>query len=168
MPVRVDRFILLAGIATLALLAAGSRPALAQQESSSQIVLSNIRDLDFGRFVAGSGGTVILSASGLRSSTGAVILLNSPSVGQAAFNVSRSTNGETTESVIISLPQNGTTHLFSGSNRMAVDNFVATPAVLQSIPPGGVPLSVGATLVVEAGQPPGDYSGTFNLTVNFE
>src|SRR5687767_1085087 len=106
MPLRRNRFILLAGIATLALLAAGARDAHAQQ-----INLSNIRGLDFGRFVAGSGGAVIVTAAGLRSRTGAVVLLNSPSAGQAAVSVSRGGGNKTI--VNITLPANGSIRLTS-------------------------------------------------------
>lgn len=163
MPVRRHRFILLAGIATLALLAAGARPALAQQ-----ITLSNVRGLDFGRFVAGSGGTVVVSPAGLRSRTGGVVLLNSASAGQAVFNLDRSGNGSSSKAIIITLPANGATRLTSGANSMGVNNFVSTPASLASIPAGGTTLSVGAALTVAPNQAPGNYSGSFSLTVNYQ
>lgn len=164
MPASRYRFILLAGSVVLALLGAGARHALAQQ----QIVLSNTRGLDFGRFVAGTGGTIILSPAGLRSRTGGVVLLNSPNAGQAAFNASRSGNGGANKAVIISLPANGPTRLSSGGNSMAVNNFVATPASLTSIPNAGSTMSIGATLSVAPNQAPGNYSGSFSLIVNYQ
>ncbi|MFC4930384.1 DUF4402 domain-containing protein [Massilia sp. GCM10023247] len=164
MPASRYRFILLAGSVVLALLGAGARHALAQQ----QIVLSNTRGLDFGRFVAGTGGTITLSPAGLRSRTGGVVLLNSPNAGQAAFNAGRSSNGGANKAVIISLPPNGATRLSSGANSMAVNNFVATPASLTSIPNGGTSMSVGATLSVAPNQAPGNYSGSFSLIVNYQ
>lgn len=163
MPVRRYRFILLAGIATLALLAAGARPAHAQQ-----VTLSNARGLDFGRFIAGSGGTVVIGPGGARSVTGGVLPLNSSSAGQAVFNVGRTGNGGGNRAVIISLPANGATRLTSGANSMAVNAFVSSPATLQAIPSGGTTLSLGATLVVAPNQAPGNYSGTFSLTVNYQ
>jgi hypothetical protein len=168
MPVRSDRFIPLASTAVQALLAfalvLASSPASAQQ-----VVLSNTRSLDFGRFVAGSGGTIILSPSGLRSRTGGVILLNSPNAGQAAFNASRSTlaPGPSATAVIISVPANGATHLSSGASSMAVGDFV-TPEALLSVGNGGATLAVGATLVVAPNQPPGHYSGSFSIIVNHQ
>lgn len=163
MPVRRYRFILLAGIATLALLAAGARPAHAQQ-----VTLSNARGLDFGRFIAGSGGTVVIGPGGARSVTGGVLPLNSTGAGQAVFNVGRTGNGGGNKAVIISLPANGATRLNSGANSMAVNSFISAPATLQSIPTGGTTLSIGATLVVAPNQAPGNYSGTFSLTVNYQ
>lgn len=143
------------------LFAAG--PAHAQQ-----IVLSNTRGLDFGRFVANTGGTVVISPTGVRSRTGGVVLLNSPTAGQAGFNVGKSSNGSNNKAVIISLPVNGSTRLSSGANSMAVSSFVNAPASIVTVPNGGTTLSVGATLTVAPNQPPGDYSGTFSLTVNFQ
>jgi len=143
----------------LALFALG--PAHAQQ-----IVLTNTRGLDFGRFVAGTGGTIVLSPTGVRSRTGGVVLLNSPTVGQASFNVGKSSNGVSSKAVVISLPSS--TRLTSGLASMTVNNFVSAPAAIQTVPNGGTTLAVGATLNVAQNQPPGAYSGTFSLTVNFQ
>jgi hypothetical protein len=159
---RRSRPILIVGIASLsALLLPAGREACAQQ-----INLTNTRGIDFGRFVAGTGGTVVISATGLRSRTGGVVLLNSPSAGQATFSVSRSSNGGANKAVIISLPANGSTRLTSGSNSMAVDSFVNS--TLGTVTTAGTPLSVGATLTVAANQPAGAYSGSFPLIVNFQ
>ena len=160
MLVRRYRFLRVAGIATLALLAVPAPTAHAQQ-----INLSNTRGLDFGRFVAGGGGTVILHPTGLRSRTGAVVLLNSPAVGQASFNVNRVDDSGTM--VNISLPPNGSIRLTSGTNSMAVNNFVSTPASTVSIQ-APTTLAVGATLTVAPNQAPGNYSGTFFVTVNYQ
>ena len=154
------RFIGVASIAALALLAAPARHALAQQ-----LTLSNTRGLDFGRFVAGAGGTVILAPNGARSRTGAVVLLNSPTVGQASFNAIRSNGNKS--AVIITIPANGSIRLNSGTNSMAVNNFVSTPASTGSVQTP-MTMSVGATLVVAPNQAPGTYSGTFNVTVNYQ
>ncbi len=158
---RRSRFILIAGIASLpALWLPAGREACAQQ-----INLVNTRGIDFGRFVAGTGGTVVVSPAGLRTRTGGVILLNSPSAGQATFTVSKSNNGSN-KAVIISLPSNGSTRLTSGSNSMAVNAFVNS--TLGTVTTAGTPLSVGATLTVAADQPAGAYSGSFPLIVNFQ
>ena len=152
-----------AGTVLLAALALGAHDAHAQQ-----IVLSKTRNLEFGRFVAGSGGAIVVSPLGVRSRTGGVVLLNSPAVGQAAFNVGKSNSGGGNKAVIISLPANGSVRLSSGANSMAVDSFVANPASIVSVPNNGITLSVGASLVVAPNQPSGNYTGSFPLTVNFQ
>jgi hypothetical protein len=141
----------------------------AGREACAQTVtLSNTAGLDFGRFVANTGGTVVMPAVGTRSKTLGVILLNSPTASPAQFSVSRSKTGGTIKSVTITLPANGSIRLTSGSNSMAVNSFVCSPATLSTITTTGTTLTVGATLTVAANQPVGSYSGSFPLIVNFQ
>jgi hypothetical protein len=160
------RFERVAGCAVLALLAVSASAALAQPS------LTNARGLDFGRFVSGSGGTVIVSPAGLRSRSGAVVLLTSPGAGQAIFNVNRisgiGSGTDTATAVSISLPVNGSVWLTgSGGGAMAVNNFVSTPAATGSIQAPRT-LAVGATLSVAPNQAPGTYSGTFSVIVDYQ
>lgn len=175
MPPRSKRFLPPASTAVQALLAFAFVLTLVFTPcaaSAQQVVLNNTRGLDFGRFVAGSGGTIVLNPSGLRSRTGGVILLSSPSAGQAAFNATRFTLDAGRASpgataVVVSVPANGAVRLTSGGNSMAVGEFV-TPDALLSVGNGGATLSVGATLVVAPNQPSGNYSGSFSLIVNHQ
>ncbi len=155
-------------LAAITLVLAALALSCQREAHAQQIVLNAARGMDFGRFVAGSGGTVILSPTGVRSRTGGVILLNSPAVGQAAFNVGKSSNGGGNKAVIISVPPNGSVRLNSGANSMALNTFVSNPGALVSVPNGGTTVSVGATLSVAPNQPPGNYSGSFPMTVNFQ
>ena len=149
-------------------LPAGAAVLVAARDSAAQqLTIGNLRALDFGRFVAGSGGAITISPTGLRSRTGGVVLLNSPSTGQAMFSIGRSGNEEG-KAVVISLPPNGSTLLSSGSASMAVNAFVVEPASLLSRTAGGATLSVGATLVVAPDQAPGTYTGTLSLSVNYQ
>jgi hypothetical protein len=145
-------------------------PAARQACAQTVIVMSNTRGLDFGRFAAGTGGTVVLNAAtGARTKTGSLILLNSPSAAQATYNGPKSTNGTGTLSVVNTLPANNTVQLSSGANHMYINNFVSSPATISSVPNGsGLVLSVGATLVVGSGQPAGNYTGSYNITVNYQ
>lgn len=165
MAVRHDRFPRSAGTKVLAALAGLSTIAGVHAQ---QLVLNNTRSLDFGRFVAGSGGTITISANGVRSRTGGIVLLNSPSTGQAGFTVNRATNGGGNKAIVISVPANGSIRLSSGANSMAVSNFVNNPTNILAVPTGGATLSIGATLTVAPNQPAGTYSGSFPLTVNFQ
>ena len=161
---RYPPFLPAGAIALAIFLATAWHAAHAQQV----VVLTNTRGLDFGRFVANSGGTVVMSATGVRSRSGGVVLLNSPTAGQAAFTVGKSSNGGGNRAVSISLPPNGSIRLSSGANSMALNAFVNNPASINSVPNGGTTLSVGATLTVAPNQAPGTYSGSFSLTVNFQ
>lgn len=118
--------------------------------------------LTFGSFAAGSGGTVTISAAGARSAGGGVVLVSSGPGAVAQFTVS----GDANAGYAITLPANGEVSLTSGANSMAVNNFVSNPASTGQIGGGGSQtLMIGATLSVGNSQPPGNYSGTFNVTV---
>jgi hypothetical protein len=140
----------------------------AQCASAQQIALTNSRSLDFGRFVARTGGTITVSPTGARSSTGAVVLLNSPSAGAAVFNISKGNGGGANKAVAITLPANGSIRMTSGSNNMPLSAFVTSPATILAVPVSGVTLSVGATMTVAANQPRGTYTGSIPLIVNFQ
>jgi hypothetical protein len=157
----------IAGSAALsAMLLLAGREACAQQVGT----LTTTGNLDFGRFVAGAGGTVIMSpAGGKPTGTGGVIVLNSPSAGAATFSVGKSGSGKPLKTVVFSLPSNTDVRLTSGSNSMAVTNFVSSPAAgVSNSVTTTTAVSVGATLNVGANQPPGTYSGSFTLIANFQ
>jgi hypothetical protein len=142
--------------------------AAGQEACAQTLTLTNTRGLDFGRFVANTGGTVVMPAVGTRSKTLGVVLLNSPTANPAQFSVSRSKTGGTIKSVSITLPANGSVMLTSGSSSMAVNSFVCSPATLATITTTPTQLTIGATLTVAANQKAGSYSGSFPLIINFQ
>jgi hypothetical protein len=150
-------------IPAVGLAAAMLLPGVARAQ---QVTLANNSNLDFGRFVAGTGGTVAVSPAGQRTKSGGVILLTSPAASQAVFTVAG--HGGSNKAVIITLPADGSIRLSSGTASMAVNLFNTSPATLLSIPAGGTTLSVGATLTVGANQARGSYSGSFPLIVNYQ
>jgi hypothetical protein len=122
--------------------------------------------LSFGAFTQGAvGGTVTISAAGARSSTGDIILLNLgfsfstalyQIVGQPGTLVSL-LNGPD-----VSLPGSG-----GGSMLLHIGSSnPASPFVIITVPPAFTTLNVGGVLTVSnpAANPPGNYSGTFNIT----
>jgi len=137
------------------------------------ITINNTAGLAFGSLAAGTGGTVTVSPAGVRTGTGGVVLVSSGAGSAASFNVQGFTFPTThTHSYSITLPADGTVTITNGAKSMAVNNFV-------SIPPAGTStgtlargsqtqtLNVGATLAVGSNQAPGNYSGTFTVTVVF-
>lgn len=132
------------------------------------IAIVNTQALAFGSFAAGSGGSVTLSAAGVRSAGGVVVLLSSDAGAAAQFSVT----GDPNVSYSITLPANGGVALTSGANSMAVNNFTSNPSA--STPSTGLlsaggsqTLTVGATLSVGSNQASGSYSGSFNVIVNY-
>lgn len=131
---------------------------------AAAIAISNTQALAFGKFVAGSGGRVTVSPAGGRSASGGVVLVPSGAGTAAKFVVS----GDANVTYAISLPADGTVSLASGTNSMAVNTFTSSPSPTGTLGAGGAQtLSVGATLSVDSNQAIGSYSGTFDVTVNY-
>jgi hypothetical protein len=124
-------------------------------------------NLGFGRFVAAGGGTISVNVNGARTRTGGVVLLLS-SPGAARFTIGANSPGNENRAYIFSLPPNGVVALTSGSGRMPVNNFVASGPAGGTLPSGTQTVSVGATLQVAPNQPRGNYTGTFQVTLEYQ
>jgi hypothetical protein len=142
--------------------------ATATANSSARIVspiqLTKSVDLQFGNIVASpTAGTLTMapSAANTRNALGGITLPTvTGSVSAAKFTVA----GESGLTYAITLPASAT--LTSGSNNMTLDAFTT------DLTEGGTigtnnEFYVGATLNVQADQAAGSYSGTFNVTVNY-
>ena len=161
---------------------------LAPERSSAQVDLSDLtptppsittptahaltvrksRDLVFGRMVAGTGGTVTVRPQGNshRSSTGGIVLMTVPG-GQAA---ELTLEGEKQATVSVMLPTSVVLTRQGGSETMVVQQLEMKPTG-PSVFLGGegtLDLGVGATLVVDARQAGGLYSGILELTFAYE
>lgn len=128
------------------------------------IAIVNTQALAFGSFAAGSGGSVTVSAGGARSAGGGVVLLSAGAGAVASFSVT----GDPNLTYAITLPANGVAALTSGANSMALTAFTSSPTSTGVLSAGGSQtLSVGATLGVSSNQAAGNYSGSFNVIVNY-
>lgn len=123
------------------------------------------RELAFGRFAAGSGGNIVVSPGGVRTSSGGVVLLSSGSGSAAQITVS----GEPNTTYSIGLPLDGVVALSNATGpNMPVKTFVSTPSGTGLVGNGGSQtINIGATLVVAPGQAVGSYSGTFAVSLNY-
>jgi len=131
------------------------------------IAISNTQALAFGKFVAGSGGSVIIDPNGARSATGGVFLLASGAGTAAQFSVT----GDRKLTYAVTLPANDvvTLTIAGGGSTMAVNSFVSKPTPTGRLSGSGKQtLKVGATLTVGAGQAVGDFSGTFDVIVVYD
>lgn len=135
-----------------------------------KLVVYTMQNLKFGAFSQGAlGGTVTISPSGTRTSTGDVILLNMGiTYYQALFDL------EVPYGTVVSL-MNGPNVTLVGSNggsmSMAIgDSSPSSPFFTSVQPPGRTQLSLGGTLTVgnPVSNPPGTYSGTLFITFNQE
>jgi len=135
-----------------------------QQAWAVNISISNTQALGFGKFAAGSGGSVVVNPSGARSATGGVVLISSSSGSAAQFTVT----GDANLTFAITLPANGTVSLTNGSQTMPLTSFTSSPGFTGQLnASGSQSISVGASLGVGGSQPTGSYSGAFDVLVEY-
>ena len=130
------------------------------------VTVSLSQNLSFGAFYqGGSGGSVIISSAGSRSSTGDIVLLNMGyTFTTGLYDIVA--NPGTLVSIIF-----GPDATLTGSNggSMTLHLGPSSPSgsfIITTTPPYSTQLNVGGTLIV--GSPgsnhPGNYSGTFSIT----
>jgi hypothetical protein len=144
-----------------AILLAALAPGNAKQTFSSSQALS------FGRFAAATAGTITVTPAGVRTSTGGVILLTSTPTA-AKFTNTDNTPKMANAAVIITLPTDGSVVMSSGANQMSLRTFTSNPSGTGIMSGGSLQISVGATLVVNANQPRGNYSGSIPVTIQYQ
>lgn len=124
-------------------------------------------NLSFGRFAAAGGGSISIGVNGTRTRSGGVILLSSPA-SAARFALTENGQGHDNRIAILTLPPNGSVTLVSGADSMAVNDFVSNHAGNGLPGPATETVSVGATLQVAPNQRPGNYSGSFQVTLEYQ
>jgi Domain of unknown function (DUF4402) len=157
-------------ITTVAILLAGiSARVNAQEMPPRPPVMTLVRNLSFGAFYTGTtGGTVSVSPTGLRTSTGTVLLLGlGIPFASAQFNIN------TNPGYVISILNGSDVPLTWSGYSMNLHIGTSNPASpFVNSNPYTVPvqLTIGATLTVgpPASNPPGSYSGTFEITIVIE
>jgi hypothetical protein len=158
------------GVLLMAFTSTAFSQVSATSNASATIVgpigISNTQEMNFGNVaVSATGGTVVLTPAGARSTTGGVTLpATTGTVTEAIFHVT----GADGYSYAITLPSAALT-ITSGGNTMTVDTFTSSPSGTGSLSGGSEDLSVGATLNVAGGQPAGTYTSAtpFTVTVNY-
>lgn len=155
---------------------AATTPARAKTVIVSRLAFLNAEELEFGNLLAGTtAGTVIVSPTGVRTANGGVTL-----VGGLVQPARFAGRGTVNQIVLISLTASPSTlRRVGGTETMVLDQLTigSTPtAVLTtrpqafriSSPTGIFNFPVGGRLSVNANQAPGDYTGTFTVTLNYQ
>ena len=140
--------------------------------ASSQVTsISSIENVSFGAFTrtGGGRGTVLVSNTGQRTATGDIVLLNALGNWQCAgFKIVSAPNTS-----ISGLMGPGTTVTLNGSNG---GNMVFTLGSTNKTFPftssaSGIDyIQIGGTLTIEnsSSSPPGNYTGNFMVTINYQ
>jgi hypothetical protein len=122
-------------------------------------------DLSFGSITpsASADGTMTLAPNGLVSTTGGVTSRSGSGYSPAAYRIS----GVPAASFSVTIAP-GTVALSGPGQTLTVSDFVLSQATLITLDNSGLAFfNVGATLFVNAGQLPGNYTGTFDVTVAY-
>ena len=128
----------------------------------SPISIINTAGLNFGKFAAGTGGSVIMDSDGTRTQSGAVVLATGTAGAAASFTV----GGDAAATYAITLPTTDQ-ELLSGVDSMMVNTFTTPDATGTLDGSGAGTVLVGATLVVGSGQVVGSYTGSFSVSVEY-
>jgi len=125
------------------------------------------QNLSFGAFYHGDlGGTVIIYSDGSRSSTGDIVLLTMGyTFSTGLYDIVA--NPGTLISIL-----NGPDAILTGSNGGSMilhlgETSPASPFIITTTPPASTQLRIGGTLMVGNSlmNPPGNYGGTFDVTL---
>lgn len=148
----------------------GSGSSSATANVFRAVTITKTSDIVFGKIVKPSTGTgsVSLTASGVRSVTGTgSFAFASPMPTSATFSVS----GEGAQAITVTIPTSFT--MTSGANTLTVTT-VSTGGGVQTLsgtlgnsgsPPTAI--TVGGSFPISSTTPSGTYSGTFNVTVQY-
>ncbi|QQL49132.1 DUF4402 domain-containing protein [Mucilaginibacter ginkgonis] len=128
-----------------------------------KVTIGNAQGLQFGAFSqTGSGGTVQVTSTGSRSSSGSIILLNlGYTYAPAIYNI------DSEPGVVVTIVNGSDVTLTgSGGGTMSLHLGSSTPTSPFVVPrtPSPYPVYIGGTLTVNTGSVPGNYTGSFNIT----
>jgi hypothetical protein len=148
-----------------------AQPLSATTNASATIVgtltIANAGDMTFGNMTSPVGAsTVTLDAASVATPLGGVALLGGITPAAAKYHVT----GTATATYTITLPNSAVT-LAYGAITMTIDNFVSSYAGTSNI--GTIKgsatddFTVGARLNVGAGQAPGKYEGTYDVSIAY-
>lgn len=132
------------------------------------IAIVDTRNLSFGELAAGTGGTVVLSTSGVASTIAGDVVLTGGTGAAAEFTIT----GQADANFSIDIADDDLTHTDTLTTMPFAtiydfDRGSADSPAASTLMAGEQTLYVGGTLVVGDGQAPGVYSGTVTATVNY-
>ena len=129
--------------------------------------LSNVQPLSFGTLAVTGAGDVSVGTTGLRITTGGVVPL---SQGEAAAPARFVVTGTPQTTFSISLPADPSVVLSDGAGHsLPIQQWTSNLGSLPVLGANGqAAFQLGATLKLQGTPAPGRYSGTFQLTVNYQ
>jgi hypothetical protein len=152
-------FIILCGILII------SSSTYGQEPPPRPITVTVTKGLSFGAFsYASTTGTVTINADGSRSATGLLLFNLGYTYSTALYQIVGNPG------TVINLLSSSPVNLIGSNGGLMVLTIGASnpsiPFVITTVPPASTPFYLGGTLSVgnQAANPPGNYSGTFDIT----
>ena len=93
---------------------------------------------------------------------------NFTTTGGAGSSAQFIVTGDAGVSYSVTLPADHTVLLVADANTMELNSFTSSVGATGTLDGGSQTFTVGATLTVGNSQPAGTYSGSFEVTVNYE
>lgn len=160
----MKRALLGAAIAALAMNASAAQAATATGTAKAkilrQITLTNTSDLQFATIISGATASTVAVSTAGAATCGAGLTCTGTTTA-ANFDI-QGTSGAV---VLVGGDSSVTLNGSLGGNMTAALTYSATNVTLSAT---GGSFKVGGTLSVGANQASGDYSGTFNVTANYQ
>lgn len=162
-------FVAAVGLATSAnakVTASATAEAVILPALTLDVMTTTNTSLNFGTIAPNGAGTVVLAATSAATASCSTNLICTGASNSVGFDVT----GGKGSLVAVTIPAGGTT-LSGGGDTMTVNTFTtdADPAgITLDATTGAASFYVGGTLHVKSGQLPGNYSGTFNVSVAYQ
>lgn len=144
--------------------AATTATGTASAEILSSLTVTATGNLQFGQIAANTGGTITVNADSSTASSGSLVSTGTRS--PAAFSISGSPNAM----VVLTLPSSAVNLTRTGGTEtMSLSGFNSNPGGAFQLNASGTGVfNVGGTLTVASGQVAGAYSGTFQVSAEYQ
>ncbi len=141
---------------------AATASASAKAKILKQITVAKTADLDFGTIVSGTSASTVIVSTGSARTCGTGLTCTG-TVTAASFDVSGTNNA------VVTVTGDNTVALANGTGGTMSASLTrsATTLTLTNAAVGGT-FQVGGTLSLAANQADGAYTGTFNVTVDYQ
>jgi hypothetical protein len=169
--IRNNKYLIVAGAAALgvSMYSATATAATVTADASANVLeplgITQAAAMDFGDVAADplAATTVELTTGGTTSSPDGASVGGTPAAG--SFDVTGAANA----AYDISLPADGTVVLNGAGTAMPVDSFTSSVGTSSTLDGTGAEnFTVGAILTINANQAAGNYTGTYDVNVNYQ
>ena len=145
----------------------GPPPTAAQCEAALQVT---VIDMDFGSFIGGTTGTIVMDATGAMVPTGGIVLVGGAVGTPATYNLVAVGKNCDKRDVTFAMPASITISNVGGPPDITITNLVndlaTNPFQIKNLPATGI--RIGGTLNTTSGNAAAPYTGPFDVSFTFQ